>query len=408
MSGPDLDAVAADLLAGRIDEGAARKMASRAMPDRTAGEQVARLTYEATQAYEAGRVSDAKAKATVVAAAVGTWGKVRTRFGFTRGRITDGVFDIQARALELLSLIESDAGHEDAAKRLQAESERAMASLHNTASAHLAITAMRSGRALRLGNGSEAVTLWEKLLQHSGLDESQRAAGQVGLATALRSSGQPAEGIATLESSAASFDRAGRSNAVLEADLERGIQMLQTADKAQAKALIAQVVERSRHAGHSEVEADARVRLGVIASEADDHSEAGRQFVLAAAAARAVGDMPKVIVALRNAADASRLGNDLAGAERLLHEALAIDKTPTTEIDLAKARCILALLRDQQGKKSDASRLLDEAYASFRHRLDSLERGESPKLREHLEGQLRLVDSLREQMDLGPAGAGLG
>lgn len=402
MSGPDLDVIAADLLAGRINEGAARKLASRAMPDGITGEQVARLTFEATQAYEAGRVRDARAKASVVAAAVGTWGNVRSRFGFTRGRITEGVFDIQARALELLSLIEADAGHEDVATRLRTESERAMSSLRNNASAQLAITAMRAGRALRLRRAPDAVALWERLLQNEGLDESQRAAAQVGLATALQSAGRPAEGIASLEAGATSFDHAGRRDAVLETDLERGIRMLQAGDKAEAKALIGRVAERAAHLGHSEVEADARIRLGVIATEADEFSEARRQFQLAAASARVGGDLPKVIVALRNAADASRMAKDLADAERMLDEALAVENTSATEIDLAKARCILALVRDQQGKKSEAAKLLDQAYASFRDRLDRLERGESPRLRDHLESQLRLVDSLRDQMDLGP------
>jgi tetratricopeptide (TPR) repeat protein len=399
---PDLDAVVADLEAGRIDQGTARKLAKRVVPNKDTGAQVARLTFEAAQGYEAGRLHEARAKATIVAATVENWGKLRTRFGFVRGRITEGVFDIQARALELLSLIESDAGHEDAALRLRSQSELAMAGLGNAASAQLAITDMRAARALRLGHPTDAVTTWEHLLQIAQLDETQRAAAQVGLATSLRAAGWPADGIAALQASAASFERAGRGPAVLEADLERGIQMLQTADRAQGLAVIAEVAEGAAATGHHEVEADARLRLGVIASEADDHTEANRQFRLAADVARRFGDQAKVIVALRNAADSLRLSGDLDSAERLLDEALNIDRTPSVEIDQAKARIMLALLRDRQGRKDDAARLLDEAAATFRHRLDSLERGELPRLREHLQKQLRQVDSLRDQMGLEP------
>lgn len=392
----------ADLEAGRIDEVSARKLAGRAVPNKGSGEEVARLTFEATQAYDMGRAREARAKAIVVAAAVENWGKIRSRFGFTRGRISEVVFDIQARALELLSLIESDAGREDAALRLRSESERAMAALGNTASAQLAITAMRAGRAVRLGQPGDAVAMWEHLLWLPELDDNQRAAGQVGLAASLRAAGRAVDGIAALEASAASFERAGRGPAVLEADLERGIQMLHGADKALARALIAQVAERAEAAGHHAVGADARLRLGAIASEADDHVGAYHQFRLAAEAARRMGAQVKLVVALRNAADALRLSGDLDGAERLLVEALRIDQTPSVEIDQAKARIIFALLRDQQGRKGDAARLLDEASATFRHCLDSLERGESPRLREHLESQLSQVDSLMDQMGLDP------
>lgn len=402
MGEPDLDAVVADLAAGRIDEGAARKLISRVVPNKGTGAQVARLIFEATGAYEAGHVREARAKATVVADAVESWGKLRTRFGFLRGRIKEGVFDIQARALELLSLIESDAGHDDAALQLRSQSEKAMAALGNAGSAQLAITAMRAGRALGLGQPEDAVTMWEHLLQISELDENQRAAAQVGLAAALRAAGRPADGIAALQAGAAGFERAGRGSAVLEADLERGIWMLQTADRAQGLAVIGEVAEGAAATGHHEVEADARLRLGVIASEADDHAEANRQFRLAADAARRFGDQAKVIVALRNAADSLRLSGDLDGAERLLDEALRIDRTPSVEIDQAKTRVIFALLRDRQGRKDDAARLLDEAAATFRHCLDILERGELPKLREHLHKQLSQVDSLRDQMGLEP------
>jgi hypothetical protein len=93
-----------------------------------------------------------------------------------------------------------------------------------------------------------------------------------------------------------------------------------------------------------------------------------------------------------------RLHHDLAGAERLLEEALTIGGAPGLEVDNAKAKVVFAVLRNQQGRQGDAYRLLLEADKTFERKLDELEHGESPRLREDLQSQRREVLTLRETL----------
>jgi hypothetical protein len=119
---------------------------------------------------------------------------------------------------------------------------------------------------------------------------------------------------------------------------------------------------------------------------------------LAASAARRAGDNATVIVALCNAADELRHAHDLAGAERVLAEALAVPATRATTVDLAKAKYYLATLRYQQGNRQEAYRLLDEAATDFRRKLVEIGADGAPQAREHLQAELRKLAGLREQM----------
>ena len=103
-------------------------------------------------------------------------------------------------------------------------------------------------------------------------------------------------------------------------------------------------------------------------------------------------------MALRNAADELRHERDLAGAERLLLEALAVPPTPALTVDIAKAKYYLAILRHQQGKREEADRLLDEAAADFERKLTELGADGPGLAREHVDGELRKLASLRQQL----------
>ncbi len=238
----------------------------------------------------------------------------------------------------------------------------------------------------------------EEVLRNPRLDDSQRAAAQAVLAGALRLAGREDEGIATLEATAQSFARAGRPSAVIDADLERGIHLLQAGHKVAARALFLHVADAAATSGHHAAEVEARLRLGLIGAEALEHAESAQQFQLAAAAARRLSDNARIIVALRNAADELRLQHDFTGAERLLVEAFAITETPALEADIAKTKVVFAVLRHEQDRQDEANRLLNEAEQTFQRKLNELEHGESGRLREHLEAQLRQLDSLRRTL----------
>ena len=388
--------LAADLLAERVDEATARKLAAKVPAQVHTGQQVSELVTEALHDYAAGRTRKAWAAATIVDASTKTW--TERLSGLLRGGRTDSVLDIRARALTVLSFIEADEGKEASSDELRRASEKVLATIGKSARTRLAIAVASAERALRQGRAEEAVSIMEKTLRNPTLDDSQRAAAQAVLAGSLRLAGRQAEGIGTLEATAQSFARARRPSAVIDTDLERGIHLIQAGDSVAAHALLTHVAEAAAAAGNWAAEVEARLRLGKLAAEAREHSESAQQFQLAATAARRASDEVGLVIALRNAADELRRQHDLAGAERLLNEALAINATnPALDIDLAITKYTFAVVRYGQRRHEEALRLLSEAESTFRSRLDELGPGETPLLREHLEGQLRQVASLREK-----------
>lgn len=395
-------ALADDLEAGRLNVEDARRRAAAIRPDKRVGDEVGRLALTAIEAYGAGMSRRAWAIATVVAAVTESWGKVRSRPWPFRAGLGEGVFDLEARALVLLSLIEADAGRVEQAEDLQRRSGLALDRVSNPGPARLAIATLDAERAIRQGRFGDAVDAMEDAVRLPGLDGAQRAAAQAVLATALRAAGRPVEGMAVLEDSAEAFARAGLPVASLAADLERGVRMLEAGEPSEARSLLTHVAESAAAVGEDEVEADARLRLGALASQGQDHAESEKQFRLAAAAARRQPDEAKALVAIRNAADELRLQHDLDGAERMLREALTVEPTRALEVDLAKAKVVLAIVCEQQGGRRDVGLLLDEAQAMFQHRLDSLEHMEGLRARDDLEAQLRQVAALRARFGLPP------
>ena len=396
MTVQDPALLAADLQAGRVDEAAARKLAAKIPAEVHTGQLVSALATESLNDYAAGRTNKARAAATIVDAATKTW--TERLSGLLRGGRNDSVLDLRARALTVLRFIEADEGKEDSSDEMRRASEKVLASMGKSARTRLAIAVAASERALRQGRAEEAVSIMEKTLKNPELDDSQRAAAQAVLAGSLRLAGREAEGIATLEATAQSFAGAGRTSAVIDADLERAIHLIQAGDNVAARTLLVNVADAAAAAGNNAAEVEARLRLGKLAADAGEHPEGAQQFQLAAAAARRADDDAGLVIALRNAADELRRQHDLAGAERLLNEALAINATtPTLEIDLATAKCIFAVVRSGQGRHEEGLRLLSEAESTFRRKLDELGPGETPLLREHLESQLRQVASLREK-----------
>lgn len=396
----DLTSLAADLEAGRLTAAEATSRAGRMRPDRHVADQVRALSVDAVEAYTAGQSRKAWSTATVLAGVIDAWGRVRSRPWPLRGGMTEGVFDLQARALALLSLIEADAGRADSAADLRRQFEDVLGRLSNPSPARLAIATLWAERAIRLGRGEDAVATMQEAVRLPGLDDAQRAAAQVVLATSLRAAGRPAEGVAMLEHTAEDFARAGLPSAALASDLERAVRLLDAGRTQEARSLLAHVAQSAAVLGEDELEADARLRLGALASKEDDHAEAAEQFARAGEAARREGNDAKVVVALRNAADELRQQHDFEAADRVLQEVFAIESTAALEVDLAKAKITLAVLRERQGRKADAAHLLVEAETTFRQKLDSLERTESPRTRQHLEAQLRQVVSLRERLGL--------
>jgi tetratricopeptide (TPR) repeat protein len=394
----DLHRLAEDLEAGRLDAESARKLAAKALPKNPWLQQAAQLVAEAQRDYSDGRTARARAAATIADAYLRTWTRTRLRrWALPVGGAT--ALDWRARALAVLISIEADAGREQSAAELRRASDRVLAGMRDSTPARLAISATAAERALRQGRADEAVTIMEATLQLPALDESRRAAAQVLLARALQDAGRVAEGIAALEASKQSFLRAGRPTAALEADEERAVHLLQAGNKVAARALLTKVAEAAAAGGQDELEANARLRLGLLGSDMGEHSESARQFRLAAKAARLEGDNTKIVGALRNAANEMRRQGDFADAERLLNEAIAINTTtPAALLELAKAKYVFAFMRAQQRRLDEARQFLDDAATTFQSRLDELEPLENPPLREELQGQLRQVAALRNKM----------
>jgi hypothetical protein len=381
-----------------MDVESARRLAAAAPAEEPWGRQVAALIGDAVDAYTSGRTQRASAAATIVDAVAERWIEARARRWPRRGSGAEGALDTRARALALLSFVEADEGHDQSAGALRRESERILSTLRNPTAARFAIGVTAAQRAIRLGKTADAIEMLHEVMRLPSLSDSQRAAAQAVLAEAQLAAGRSNEAIATLEESGQSFHRAGMPSAALEADLERGIHLMESGDRSAARSLLAEVAASAVATGASAVEAQTRLRLGLIAAEAGEHVDAAEQFQMAGAAARRAGDDANVVVALRNAADERRLQNDLAGAERLLTEAIALGVKPKAALDAAKAKYLFAIVRHQQGRQDDAVRLLDEAAGDFQRKLDELAANASPQAKEHLERQLREVASLRKKL----------
>jgi hypothetical protein len=387
----------ADLEEGHVDLARAQELASAVVPEAAEQEELSTLISEAVGDYMGGRQHKAWAGASVGAAAAGAWVD-RPAGPSPRRRVSrEFSLDVRARALAILGFIEADKSDDGAAAALRRDSEAALKQLRNPTPARFAIGATAADRALRLHRAEEALTILNQILRLRSLSDSQRGAAQALRATALRATGRADEANVELEKTAESLQRAGRPSAGLEAELERGLHMAQVGDGG-AQALLNRIAIAAAGAGNDTVEARARLQLGVIAANAGQHREGAKQFELAAATARRAGNPAAVIVALRNAADELRTEHDLPGAERLLMEALAVPATAALTVDLAKAKYYLATVRHQQGRRDDASHLLDQAVADFERKLVELGADGSRQARDHVQAQLRKVAALREQM----------
>jgi tetratricopeptide (TPR) repeat protein len=398
MTGAPVRQLAVDLEEGRVNIERTQELASAVPPEPARGKELGALLSEALGSYADGRQRQAWAAASVVAAVAGAWIDRRTLLWPRRLLLREGALDLRARALALLGFIETDRGREDAAAALHRDSEAALHRMQGPTSARFVIGATAAERALRGRHADEAIEILNRVLRLPSLSDSQRGATQALLATALGAAGRVEDAARTFEDTAESWDRAGISPGSLAADLERGVLMAKIGDATAAQSLLSKVASAAAAARNDEVEARAQLHLGVLMAAAREHRQAANHFELAAGAARRGGDSAAVIVALRNAADELRYERDLAGAERLLLEALAVPPTPALTVDIAKAKYYLAVLRHQQGQREEADRLLDEAAADFERKLTELG-ADGPRLaREHVDGELRKPASLRQQL----------
>jgi len=397
MTGAPVRQLAVDLEEGRVNIERTQELASEVPPEPAQGKELGALLSEALGSYADGRQRRAWAAASVVAAVAGAWIDRRTLLWPRRLVLREGALDLRARALALLGFIETDRGREDAAAALHRDSEAALHRMQSPTSARFVIGATAAERALRGRHADEAIEILNRVLRLPSLSDSQRGATQALLATALGAA-RRVDAARTFEDMAESWDRAGISSGSLAADLERGVLMAKIGDATAAQSLLGEVASAATAARNDEVEARAQLHLGVLMAKAREHRQAANHFELAAGAARRGGDSAAVIVALRNAADELRYERDLAGAERLLLEALAVPPTPALTVDIATAKYYLAVLRHQQGKREEANRLLDEAAADFERKLTELG-ADGPRLaREHVDGELRKLASLRQQL----------
>jgi tetratricopeptide (TPR) repeat protein len=387
-----------DLEEGRVDLDRAQELASAVPPEPAPGKELGALIAEATGAYTDGKSRFAWAAASVAAAVSGAWIDRPTRLWPRRVALREGSLDIRARALALLGFIEADQGGAEAATTLSRDSEALIRRMAHPTRARFVIGATAAERALKLRRADEAIAILRSILRLPDLGDSERGAAQALLATALNAADRVDEAVRAFEETATSFRRAGLSAGALGAELERGVLMSQSGDVGVARSLLTEVAAAAVATGNDAVEARAQLHLGVIAGAARRHREAAEHFTRAASATRRGGDMAAVIVALRNAADELRHEGDFIAAERLLLEALAVPATPAVAVDRAKAKYFLAVLRHQQGRREDADRLLNEASADFEDKLIELGVDGSRQGREHVEGQLRTVAALREQL----------
>jgi len=390
--------LAVDLEEGRVDLERTHELASAVPPGATQGKELGMLISQATGAYANGHQRQAWAAASVAAAVAGAWIERPTRLWPRRVALREGALDTRARALALLGFIEADEGRDGAAAALERDSDAALSRMVRPTSARFVIGALTAERALKLRRTDEAVAMLSAVLRLPGLKDRERGAAQALLATALGAAGLVDEAARAFESTAESWDRAGDSAGSLAADLARGILMAKSGDATVARSLLTLVASAAAAARNDEVEARAQLYLGVLLAGAREHRQAANHFKLSASAARRAGDKAAVIVALRNAADELRYQHDFTGAERLFSEALAEPATPALAVDLAKAKYYFAVLRHQQGNRAEADRLLDEAGLDFERRLAELGANGHPAAREHVQEQIVILSSLREQL----------
>lgn len=387
-----------DVEEGRVSLERARDLASVVPPEPAPGKELVALIAEATGAYTDGKSRYAWAAASVAAAVSGAWIERPTRLWPRRVASREGSLDIRARALALLGFIEADQGRAEAAATLSRDSEALIRRMVHPTRARFVIGATAAERALKLHRADEAIGILRNVLRLPDLGDSERGAAQALLATALNAADRVGEAVRGFEETATSFRRAGLSAGALGAELERGVLMSQSGDVGVARALLTEVASVAVAAGNDAVEARAQLHLGVIAGAVRQHRQSAEHFTRAAGAARRGGDMAAVIVALRNAADELRLQGDFSAAEVLVSEALSVPATPALTVDLAITKYYLAVLRRREGKREDADRLLNEATADFQGKLIELGADGSLEAREYLEGQLRKVAALREQL----------
>ena len=387
-----------DVEEGRVSLERARDLASVVPPEPAQGKELGALIAEATGAYTNGKSRYAWAAASVAAAVSGAWIDRPTRLWPRRIGWREGSLDIRARALALLGFIEADQGRAEVAATLSRDSEALIRRMAHPTPARFVIGATAAERALKLHRPDEAIAILRSVLRLPDLGNSERGAAQALLATALRAADRVDEADRAFEETKTSFRRAGLSDGALGAELERGVLMSQSGDVGVARSLLTEVAASAVAAGNDAVEARAQLHLGVIAGAARQHREAAEHFTRAAGAARRAGDKAAVIVALRNAADELRHEGDFIAAEELVSEALAIPATPALTVDLAITKYVVAVLRHQEGKRDDADRLLNEATADFQGKLIELGADGPRQAREYVEGQLRTVAALREQL----------
>jgi len=398
MAGGALRQLTVDLEEGRVDLKRARELALVVPPDAAPAKELGELIAEATGAYTDGKARYAWAAASVAAAVAGAWIDRSTHLLPRRVALREGSQDVRARALALLSLLEADKGREEAAASLNRDSEAVLLRMARPTQARFTIGATAAERALKLHRADEAIAILNRILRLAKLSDSERGAAQALLAAALHAADRVDEAGRAFEETARSFQRAGLSSGSLGADLERGVLMAQTGNHNAAQFLLDEVASAAVAAGDDAVEARAQLHLGTIAGAVKKHRQAAEHFERAARAAQRGGDEAAFIVALRNAADEWRHEGDFAAAERLISEALAVPATAALTVDLATTKYVLAVLRHQQGMREDADRLLEEAASDFEDKLIELGADGSRQARKYVEGQLRTVATLREQL----------
>lgn len=395
MAADDLRRIAEALGNGELDERAARRRIAQlrlANDDR----QPAALIADALAAYDAGEKRRAQAQATVVELVARAWLGSSLQF-WRRRPHASYAFDLAARALAARSLIALDEGHEAEAADLRLRSQAMLAGLSNPAPARFAIDCLTAQREMRTGNAGGALARLDAVLALPGLDDEQRAAANALRAEALLRAGDRAGADAALSASSESFQRAGRSAAALEAELERGVQLFAAGD-ASSRGLLTRVAASAAATDAPAVEVAARLHLGVLAANAKDHQEAAREFEAAAAAARRAGDDSSVVIGLRNAADEHRRQGRLEAAEGALLAALSVESQGSIGLEQAKARLVLAAVRQDQGRDAEAATALDEAQRQFGEALDRLQPDASEAAREHLQSQLDKVAAMRRRV----------
>lgn len=387
-----------DLEEGRIDLGRAQEIASRLEPEESTRRELGALVSEAIGAYDDGKTQRAWAAAVIAAAVAKAWSDRPARLWPRRIAIRESSLDVRGRALGVLALIAADRGDEDAAANLNQESETTLRRMTaSSTGARFSIGAIAAERALRVRRADEARAILERVLNLPSLNHAQRAAAQALQSAAFRASGRSGEADQMLERSAESFRDGGQPCGELAADFERAVWVVQSGDLSAGRSLLQRVADAAEVSGCDKVEISAHLHLGLHTPN-KEHRQAATHFEKAASAARRMADTSSLIIALRNAANELRQAGDLVRADEMLAEALSWPETPALIVERAKTRYHLAVLRRQQGRAEEARRLLDEATTALEDKLSDLGPDGNALARQHLERELRIVASLREQL----------